>query len=153
MEIERRFLVIKPPLSLATSVRKIRQGYLAIDDAVPSSVRIRHDGQYTLTVKAGDGLSRYEEPVELSPEEFERLWPLTFNTRLEKTRHLIPLTRALIEVDHFEGRHAGLVMAEVEFETVEQAAAFEPPSWFGMEVTYKPTFTNAWLARHGNPLR
>jgi adenylate cyclase len=156
MEIERKFLVTNPPLEKAVTGSQIRQGYLAIDDKRVSSVRIRQEGDlnYTLTAKAevpGLGMvARHEAEIYILGSQFERLWPLTAGNRVEKARHCIPLTPSLTaEVDCFDH---GLQMVEVEFKTIEDADAFQPPEWFGREVTNDPQFTNAWIARHGNPL-
>ena len=54
----------------------------------------------------------------------------------------------------FGGALAPLVLAEVEFPTEEEAAAFQPPDWFGAEVTYDPAYTNARLSgRKEEPVR
>ena len=51
-----------------------------------------------------------------------------------------------IEFDVFEGKFEGLMLAEVEFETEEEANAFVPPEWFGRDVTYSGEFQNSRLA-------
>ena len=53
--------------------------------------------------------------------------------------------------DRYEGALEGLVTVEVEFPTEEEAARFEPPGWFGRELTGEPGWSNAALARHGRP--
>jgi adenylate cyclase len=45
----------------------------------------------------------------------------------------------------FEGRHAGLVIAEVELASQDQQV--ELPDWVGMEVTYDDRYYNASLSR------
>jgi len=154
MEIERKFLVDHPPLELAVQATTLRQGYLAVDATRQSSVRIRQAGdRCTLTTKAqvpGLGMvARHEVEIPLSIRDFEALWPLTAGERVEKQRYLIPLGNLTAEVDCFDH---GLQMVEVEFQTLEAAQVFEPPSWFDREVTNDPQFTNTWIARHGNPL-
>lgn len=154
MEIERKFLVYNQP-RLPRASKLIRQGYLAIDDNAASSVRVRQRGhEHTLTVKAGaQGISRHEVELEISGEEFEELWPLTHGSRLAKRRFVIVYGADRIEFDLFlAGPLDGLMLAEVEFDSVEQAQAFTPPPWFDREVTLEPMFTNAWMARYGNPL-
>jgi CYTH domain-containing protein len=56
-----------------------------------------------------------------------------------------------IELDVFRGGLSGLCVAEVEFPSEEEAAAFSPPDWFGREVTDDERFKNKSLARHGRP--
>lgn len=49
-------------------------------------------------------------------------------------------------IDVFEKELAGLIMAEAEFRSAEEAAAFEPPPFLLQEVTSNPRFTGASLA-------
>ena len=67
---------------------------------------------------------------------------------IEKKRYLIPLTEKLtIELDVFEGKLAPLVLAEVEFETKEEAERFVPPAWFGEDVTFSSKYHNSTLSK------
>ena len=79
-------------------------------------------------------------------------WPLTEGRRLEKTRHVIPAGADLtIELDVYSGALTGLLVAEVEFGSEEAAGTFEPPAWFGTEVTDDARFKNQQLASVGAP--
>ncbi len=42
-------------------------------------------------------------------------------------------------------------MAEVEFADEDAAAQFDPPGWFGREVTGKMEYLNETLATQGRP--
>lgn len=153
VEIERKFLVRELPTALEQSPStRIEQGYIAIaDDGTEVRVR-RRDGSTVLTVKGGSGRRRLEEEITIDRERFERLWPLTEGRRLEKTRHLIAAEGGLtIELDVYSGGLAGLAVAEVEFGAEDAADAFEPPEWFGPEVTDDVRFKNQRLARDGAP--
>jgi adenylate cyclase len=55
------------------------------------------------------------------------------------------------EVDVYAGPLAGLCVTEVEFNSEADAGAFVPPAWFGLELTGKPGWSNAALARRGRP--
>jgi adenylate cyclase len=153
IEIERKFLVTEPPGDLdghrATS---IEQGYLAIaDDGTEVRIR-RREGAATLTVKSGGARSRVEEEIEIGARRFERLWPLTEGRRIEKTRYEIPADDGLtVELDVYEGALAGLVVAEVEFDSEERAEAFTSPDWLGREVTDDARYKNQRLACEGAP--
>lgn len=152
-EIERAFLVAAEPPRRAHSVERIEQGYLAIDPG-NAEVRLRRRAaRLTLTVKsAGHGVVRAEEEIALDADRFARLWPLTAGRRLEKDRHLIALSQALVaELDIYHGALAGLRVVEVEFETVEAAEGFTPPAWFGREVTEDERYRNRALAVQGRP--
>ncbi|MGO8904470.1 MAG: CHAD domain-containing protein [Solirubrobacteraceae bacterium] len=153
VEVERKFIVkeLPPELDRFPSER-ISQGYVAIGEG-GLEVRLRRRGESTtLTVKKGLGRTRHEEETELGPEQFQRLWPLTEGRRVEKVRHLIPTDEGLtIELDSYMEDLDGLATAEVEFDSETRADAFEPPQWFGPEVTDDPRYRNARLACNGAP--
>jgi CYTH domain-containing protein len=146
LEIERKFLIRPPgaPIEGRTG-RTIEQGYLA---DTPLQVRLRRvDGtRFVLTVKSGQGLVRGEHEVELSAEQFEKLWPLTAGRRLRKRRYEVPHGALTVEVDVYEGSHAGLVVAEVEFPDEASCHGFVPPEWIGEEVSADLRYSNRFLA-------
>jgi adenylate cyclase len=153
-EIERKFLVtgeLPDDLNRHPS-DEISQGYVAIaDDGTEVRVRVR-GGDHTLTVKSGPSLTRVEEEIEIDPSRFESLWPLTAGRRIEKRRYMIPAGDQLsIELDVYGGELDGLVTAEIEFDSTEQAEAFEPPPWIGSDVTGDGSYSNQSLAAHGRP--
>jgi adenylate cyclase len=144
-EIERKFLVDDLPEDFrASAATHIRQGYLSVE---PAEVRIRSrdDTSHELTVKSVGGLSRAEVNLPLTPEQFEELWPLVQRS-IEKDRTPYEVDGGTAEVDVYRGRLAGLVVAELEFPSEAEAAAFVPPAWFGTEVTTDPRYRNAALA-------
>jgi CYTH domain-containing protein len=149
IERERRFLVGELP-DVLPEPDHIEQGFLTTS---PAAVRVRRrSGSFTLTIKTGRGLSRTEIERDLSAEEFDALWAVADDLRIEKHRYLLSLdTGHTAELDLFDGELAGKRIVEVEFETDQAAAAFEPPVWFGREVTHDGRYTNAALARHGWP--
>ena len=147
LEVERKFLLDGLPAAVAGARGvPIEQGYLAVDGGV--EVRIRRLGdRRILTIKGGTGLVRLEEELELDERRFAALWPLTEGRRLEKTRRAARLPGdLLLEVDEYRGALAGLVVAEVEFQTVEASQAFVVPPWLGPEVTGDPAYANRSLA-------
>ena len=145
IERERKFLVRgSPPLPAAGD--SIDQGYLAIDGEVEVRVRRRGDDM-VMTLKAGGGSSRVEIEQPISAEQFDLLWPYTSGRRVTKTRYKITDGLHTIEVDVFADGLAGLVLAEVEFDSAAAMAAYDPPAWIGDEVTDDPTYANANLAR------
>lgn len=149
VEIERKWRVSAVPDGL-TGGKALRQGYLSTTPE--GEVRLRDKaGKLRLTVKQGRGLTRAEVEVEVSPEQFESLWPLTAHARIEKTRFEVPHGPHTIEVDVFEGALAGLCVAEVEFADEATASAFQPPAWFGEDLTGRPGWSNADLAVQGVP--
>jgi CYTH domain-containing protein len=152
MEIERKFLVEKlPPALNALDGISIRQGYVSIADN-DFELRFRQkDDCFYQTIKQGSGLVRQESEIELRHDQFESLWPLTTDRQIQKVRYEIPLGDVICELDIFDGPLKGLQLVEVEFETIEQSAAFVPPDWFGIEVTDDRRYKNKQLAIHGVP--
>jgi CYTH domain-containing protein len=154
IEVERKFLVSGPPGGLERyPAKRLEQGYIVIaGDGTEVRVR-RADRRTTLTVKRGTGRVRVEEEIEIEPERFTRLWGLTEGRRLEKTRHELPVGPDLTaELDVYAGRLAGLMTAEVEFPSADEAEAFVPPEWFGAEITDDRRYANQRLATDGPPV-
>lgn len=150
LEIERKFLVTTLPSDLAEHPRSgLRQGYLAItEEGVEVRVRAAGD-EYTLTVKSAGELVRTEVGVPITAAQFEALWPLTAGRRIEKQRTRYPLGSLVADVDVYEGDLAPLQILEVEFTSLEDSRAFEPPAWLGMEVTDDLRYKNKNLALAG----
>jgi adenylate cyclase len=146
-EIERKFLLIWLPDNLKQSRSfVIEQGYLATESA-GRQVRLRKtDRAASLTFKVGRGGHREEREIKLTPTQFAALWPGTVGRRLRKVRYEIPWDNVLIEIDIYRGRHAGLVVAEVEFPDRASCRRFQPPWWFGREVTGEKRYSNVRLA-------
>jgi adenylate cyclase len=150
-EIERKFRVGDVPGLDAVEGTAIEQGYLAIDREV--EVRLRRAGEaHRLTTKRGHGAEREEVEIEIAADDFERLWPLSAGRRVAKTRHRIDLGNDLTaEVDVYAGELAGLRVVEVEFPDAAAARRFEPPEWFGEELTGDERYANQTLATGGLP--
>ena len=145
-EIERKFLLKRLPENLKSRCYIIDQGYLASEPA-GRQVRLRKKGSIaSLTFKVGRGTHREEREIRLSPKQFDSLWPGTTGRRLRKVRCEIPWKNLVIEIDIYQGRHAGLVVAEVEFPDRVSCRKFKPPSWFGREVTGEKRYSNVRLA-------
>jgi adenylate cyclase len=150
MEVERKFLVSEVPSLDGAEADEILQGYLAIGS--DGEVRVRRKGdKLLLTAKRGSGISREEAEIELDRASFDGLWPLTEGRRLQKRRHVLPHGELKIELDVYAGELEGLVVAEVEFRSEEDANAFDPPDWLGEEVTGDHRYLNETLATAGVP--
>ena len=146
MEIERKYLIDTLPDHLEQyECRQIEQGYLNTDPVV----RIRKSNdKYTLTYKGAGLMCGEEYNLPLNSESFAHLKEKIDGILIEKKRYLIPLTEKLtIELDVFEGKLAPLVLAEVEFETKEEAELFVPPAWFGEDVTFSSKYHNSTLSK------
>jgi CYTH domain-containing protein len=153
-EIERRFLIGDPKSVSrhASSSERIEQGYVAIDSN-GTHVRVRKLGEQTvLTAKQGSGRDRFEAELEIDGSDFEDLWPLTEGRRIAKRRHYGDAgDGAEFEADVFDGPLRGLVVVEVEFDSADESERFQPPDWFGREVTDDERYSNVKLAVDGRP--
>ena len=148
MEIERKFLVRQLPDNLTSCPsRQICQAYLCTDPMV----RVRRDSEeYYLTYKGKGFLAREEYNLPLNREAYEKLASKAEGNIISKTRYLIPLEESglTIELDVFDEPFAPLVLAEVEFESIDEAKAFTPPDWFGDDVTEDKHYSNSYLSEH-----
>ena len=150
---ERKFLVRKLPSQLTCYPHAtIEQGYLAVTNGDPDSTEVRlrrTKKRFLLTFKKGSGPRRLEKEIPIPNAQAQSLWPLSKGRRIKKVRYEIPYRGLKLELDVYADKARGLAVAEVEFENNEQSRRFDPPSWFGREVTGKKAFSNAWLALHG----
>jgi adenylate cyclase len=146
-EIERKFLVRQLPDALSTYPHaEMWQGYL-VTAADGVQVRLRKAGEKcSLTFKRNRGNVRDEREIELTREQFDVLWPATEGRRLTKTRYHVPLRERIVEIDVYSGRHAGLIVAEVEFDDEQSARDFAVPDWLGEDVSHDPRYSNQLLA-------
>ena len=144
MEIERKFLVSQIPGDIAQyKCRFIEQAYLCTNPVV----RVRRDNDdYYLTYKSNGFVAREEYNLPLTQESYEHLLGKADGNIITKRRcrnnpdHAPFLT---IELDIFEGKFAGTVLAEVEFASEEEAGAFIPPDWFLEDVSYSSEYHNS----------
>lgn len=148
MEIERKYLIHSLPEHLEQyESRQIEQGYLCTDPVV----RIRRsNANYILTYKGAGLMVREEYNLPLTKEGYEHMREKVDGILITKTRYLIPFTHGLtIELDVFSGELEGLLLAEVEFKTEEEANRFIPPEWFGEDVTFSTKYHNSTLSQSG----
>ncbi len=150
IETERKFLIDALPEFGLPDPKRIEQGYL-VTHAGPHALEVRvrkiDKESAVLTVKAGAGLSRPEIEVTIDSAAADALWPFTEGCRIMKRRFALYLPDGnRVDLDIYEGKHAGLMTAETEFASETEAAKFQPPQWFGREITGDPTFSNAALA-------
>lgn len=151
MEIERQFLVDIIP-ALPDTFDSILQGYVSLFPEIRiCSIRpMEGPEKFYLTVKRGEGLMRDEWETEISSREFSHLVECLEKGTwfIEKRRYRLPLADGHVAEYHRHSGHLkGFDYVEVEFGSEEEAKAFEPPYWFGREVTEDPRFSYGKLAR------
>lgn len=147
VEIERKFLVQNDDWKAQTaSSYHIIQGYMVGEPSLAVRLRIIDDTVALLTIKGkGEGIARPEYEYPIPVEDAKGMLALCGNRVLEKTRHLITAKNDLKwEVDVFAGRHAGLVLAEIELPSLD--TPFDRPDWIGEDVSENPSYLNAVLA-------
>ncbi len=146
VEIERKFLVRDDRWrGRVVESLPLRQGYLA--NTRTSSIRLRiASGRAWLSVKAMQpGPARLEFEYEIPESDaVVMLGALAEGPLVEKVRHRVDVDGNVFEVDEFQGRNRGLVLAEIELNSVEQS--FPHPEWLGEEVTDAPRYYNFRLA-------
>ena len=149
IEIERKFLLANDDWrALVGKSVKMAQGYLG---GTHCSVRVRvSENSALLNIKSRElGIMRqeFEYSVPLADAEM-LLRNFSEGAAIIKTRHYVrhedqngtPLT---FEIDEFEGDNLGLIVAEIELNSVDQA--FTRPVWLGIEVTDDARYYNSNL--------
>jgi CYTH domain-containing protein len=163
VERERRFLLARPPSpSAVTGSRRITDRYVPGTRLRLRRVDYLDSGscEFKFTQKVPADLPGFVQglitSIYLSTAEYDLLASLPAAV-LSKTRLSVPP----LSVDVFDPPLHGLVMADVEFSTDQEAQSFLPPATAVAEVTDDPRFTGgslvrvrrhdllAWLAEYG----
>jgi len=153
LEIERRYLLNRIPVDLLQN-----NGWLITDHYFPSTrLRLRRikslsgdESVYKLAQKyRSEDQNATETAITnfyLTEAEYNFLLPLEAMI-IEKRRYPYTVQRQHYSIDVFDGRHQGLILAEIEFEqaVVEEEAAL--PRFALQDVTDDPFFTGGNLAR------
>jgi adenylate cyclase len=145
LEIERKFLPASDDWRpLVERSVPMYQAYLGGDGV---SVRVRIAGEQALiNIKQNRlGLAREEFEYPVPMDDALKMVELAGGGYIEKTRHYLHHAGMLWEIDEFSGASAGLVVAEIELESVGQV--FARPGWLGREVTDEARYYNVALAR------
>ena len=149
MEIERKYLIHQIPFALEVyEVHRIEQAYLCTEPVI----RIRReDSNFYITYKSKGLMIREEHNLPLTEESYHHLLKKADGNIITKNRYKIPYNNMngsyTIELDIFSDIFDGLMLAEVEFTTEEEALAFVPPDWFGEDVTFSSEYHNSTLSR------
>ncbi|WP_315505721.1 CYTH domain-containing protein [Oribacterium parvum] len=155
LEIERKWLVKEEILKKQDSIhledfdyRDISQGYLCAVPVIRIRKSIKKSGEshYMLSYKGRGLLEREEYNLPLTAEAYESLKGKIEGRLIEKRRYILPFGKYKIELDIFKGKLEGLIYAEVEFPSKEEAENFSAPEWFNRELTEEPGNSNADLA-------
>jgi adenylate cyclase len=142
-EIERRFLIKDSiPWDLG-SQKLIKQGYILIEESKQLRIRVTGDKSF-LCLKYDSSLERdeyeYEIPLIDGLEILHKC-----ELKLEKIRNTVsPIDNSyVVDIDTYPN---GLIVAEVEFKSLEDANNFIIIDWFGEEITGRREYSNITLA-------
>ena len=148
IEIERKFFVLNTSfIEQASSKKRIAQGYLNTNPDRTVRVRIK-DSDGFLTIKGRSnvvGLSRFEWEQKIDLDAAQHLLQLCEPGLIDKFRYEVKVGNHLYEVDVFLGENEGLIIAEIELASEDEA--FEKPDWLGLEVTGDERYYNAYLSK------
>ena len=148
LEIERKFIVSGTPWKNLEGTY-MEQGYLSQNE---TTVRLRITANSAwITVKGQtQGLVRPEYEYSIPLQDAREMLDLFCGeNRISKTRYEIEFENHTWEVDVFEGRNEGLVVAEVEMESEDTEVTL--PSWVAEEVSHDPRFRNSSLLENPWP--
>lgn len=142
-EIERKYTVVGDSWKKLGDGTLFRQGYL--NSQKERVVRARTMGdKAVITVKGiTTGATRLEFEYDIPFNDANELLELCEQPIIEKTRYKIPYAGLIWEVDEFHGVNEGLIVAECELESEDQA--IDKPDWVGEEVTGDPRYFNSNL--------
>ncbi len=146
-EIERKFLTNHLIRGVLIGLRgsEIEQGYLPSGPDLTLRVRIRDKvGYFTLKGKK-QGISCDEFEGEMPLGHVRALLDGYAISALKKTRFEIWHDGRRWEVDVFHGALAGLILAELELDSENEE--FTRPPWVADEVSDRPEYSNAHLAK------
>ena len=156
LEIERKFLMDGFPQGLdILSEVEIEQGYLSHDP----EVRLRkavdkrtEEEEYYITIKGQGDLTRQEIETEISADFYYDVIDMLGFTPVTKDYKTYKLGPWKLEVSKVDGgtRHE-FFYAEIEFPTEQDAKEFDPPTFFGREITFNEDYKmkNYWKRTRG----
>lgn len=154
-EIERKYAVKYLPDDIKIEkVENIEQVFIYHDENTIIRIRkietkLKHNQQidYIYTVKTKGDIqydgsyhigTKYEIESNITKEYYEKLLPRKISNKITKTRIVVPIQNNLkVEIDIYYDYLQGLLTAEVEFSSEEEANQFDKPDWLGEEIGYK----------------
>ena len=152
-EIEKKYLVTEESLlNLGLHRTKgkviIEQNYLAIGN---EEVRIRKkvkddEDKYTLTIKIGSGLEREEIENEITKETYKQINSNISTKPIIKYRETVLIDDLTLEIDTYVNEEFNeLMVAEIEFNSIDEVNENILPNWAIQDITYDKSFKNQSL--------
>ncbi|KKQ53067.1 hypothetical protein A2865_02880 [Candidatus Woesebacteria bacterium RIFCSPHIGHO2_01_FULL_39_17] len=135
-EIERKFLVKKLPDLSGKTKQSFERYYLYRGEGIDIRIQKVNDIYEFERKSETSELGRETKKFEITKGEFAAL-KRSFGDVIVRDSYLISENpETTIKIYH--GKFEGLVRAEVEFTSKENANKFTPPSWMGEEITDTP---------------
>lgn len=140
-EIELTYLVKELPAGIKSSpCKEILDIYIPTTAEHPT-LRIRKTGEKCEITKkepirGNDASHQLETTIPLAKREFEELSRLE-GKRARKIRYYYAENGINYEIDIFQDDLSGLVLVDIEFDSLKEKMNFTPPEWCLAEVTQK----------------
>ena len=150
IELERTFLLKEVPQNLR-NCKSIEGLDMYIPQLAPHPIlRIRRRGDiFEMTKKSpiaeNDSSEQEEQTISLSEEEFSELSNLK-GKRLRKVRYYYPTNSHTAEIDVFLDGLEGLILADFEFDSLDEKSAFTMPEFCLVDVTQEKYTAGGFLA-------
>lgn len=144
IEIERKFLVDQDKFVPEGKPYRIIQGYLSVEPNHVIRVRTKNEKAYITIKGSTNGISRTEFEYEIPFDDAMQLLEMCKDYHVVKTRWVFEHKGKIWETDVFEAENKGLIIAEIELITEDEA--FEKPDWIGQEVSTDVRYFNFNLA-------
>ncbi len=135
-EIERKFLLKKKPSLVGKTPVLQERFFLFNQNGI--ELRIQQKGnRFELERKTTQNkLSRTTQKIELTKQEYDSLKKNAAQGTKRKSYLLLEKPRTSLK--EYTGQYTGLIRAEVEFDTEQEARQFKPFDWMGPEITSTP---------------
>ncbi len=152
IEIERKYLV-KYNIWDALAKPKgeyYRQGYIV--NEMFKTVRVRateNQGFITIKGKTDNPAVKPEYEYQIPKSEAIELLDSFTENNIEKIRYKIEYQGKTWEIDLFYGDNEGLIVAEIELDSMEES--YQIPEWIDREVTHESKYFNSNLSK--NPFK
>lgn len=152
-EIERKFLIKMPDISLLTENKECKSVYI-MQTYLKDKTRIRkletdNKAVYIKTIKRKiSDITRIEEENEISKKEYDELFKFADPDRqtITKTRYKYPFMNKVLEIDIFPF-WSDRAFLEIELKSENENFSIPPFIEIIKEVTPKPQYTNYSLAK------
>jgi adenylate cyclase len=147
-EIERKFLVDHDKWSKLEKPEgtHYKQGYLMSNEQQTIRVRVSDEQGYLNLKSKISEMSRHEYEYEIPLKDGLEILEAFTRRGTEKVRYRISFAGKVWEADVFLGDNAGLIVAEIELKSEDEA--FEKPDWVTDEVTDDGRYSNAALSQY-----